>query len=71
MAQPVEPGNHLPQCRQEHLPILVVLKNILASIPTRGDVVKGMGEFYSDGARHSGEIYPELGFISRPDPDLC
>lgn len=39
IAQPVELGDYLLKYLQEYLPVLIIFKNILASIATRGDVI--------------------------------
>src|SRR4030067_1024116 len=54
MTYPVELCNDLLQSSQKRLPVLVVLKNVFAPVPARGDVVERIGKFYADGAGHGG-----------------
>lgn len=64
MAYPVEPGNDLLQGRQKRPSIVVIIKNILASISARGDVIESIGKFYADGAGHDGRNITEIALLT-------
>jgi hypothetical protein len=40
--------------------VLIVFDNILTPVSARGDVIKGIGKLYADGARHGGSVVGEL-----------
>ena len=44
-------------------PLLHVIKNILAPISARGDVIEGVGKFYADGAGHDGRNLTEIALL--------
>jgi hypothetical protein len=53
MAHPVEPVHHLLQRREKRPAILVIVKNGLAPVTARGNVIKRIGKRYADWARHN------------------
>lgn len=50
MACPVELGDDFFQSLQKHLPVLIVLKNILAPVTARGNMVESIGKLNADWA---------------------